>query len=175
MSPTGTEIYEVICVAVAAAAALLCLRTASHDADEPSAIADGHKPNILVVDDDVIPTKMMKRTLEKAGFNVLTAGNGVKALDLIRYSASLNIVLLDCQMPKLDGSETIGHIRKYFTNVKVIGVTCLEPSRIPESYRQDVDLLLMKPVKASELLEAVVSLGGISNELPSSSPGGMGN
>lgn len=103
----------------------------------------------------------MTRTLEKAGFNVLTAGNGVKGLDLIRYSNNVKVVLLDCQMPKLDGAATLGHIRTYFKTVKVIGVTSLAPSSIPDSYRQDVDLLLMKPVKGSELVEAVSSAIGV--------------
>ena len=140
---------------------MLCLRPSPPAPEETSTNTDRYMPTVLVVEDDAVPTKMMKTALEKAGFTVLTAGNGVKALDLIRYSDKVDVVLLDCQMPRLDGAETLGHIRKYFKNVKVIGVTGLEPSMIPDSYRQGVDLLLLKPVKSSELVEAVSSVIGV--------------
>ena len=161
MALSGTETYAIFCLLVAAAAVVLCLRPSPPDPGETSADTDRCMPTVLIVEDDAVPTKMMKTPLEKAGFTVLTAGNGVRALDLIRYSDKVNVVLLDCQMPRLDGAETLGHIRKYFKNVKVIGVTGLEPSMIPDSYRQGVDLLLLKPVKSSELVEAVSLATGV--------------
>jgi CheY-like chemotaxis protein len=161
MTLSGTEIYELISLFVAGAAVVAFMRPSPSGPEEAPVDTDHCKASVLVVEDDAIPTKMMKTALEKAGFNVLTAGNGVKGLDIIRYSDSVKVVLLDCQMPMLDGAETLGHIRKYFKTVKVIGVTSLEPSSIPDSYRQDVDLLLMKPVKGSELVEAVSSAIGV--------------
>ncbi|HTS16951.1 MAG TPA: response regulator [Verrucomicrobiae bacterium] len=162
MALSGTEIYELVCLGAAGGALVVFTRRSpSEPEDESSLDTDHGRPSVLVVEDDAIPSKMMTRTLEKAGFNVLTAGNGVKGLDLIRYSNNVKVVLLDCQMPKLDGAATLGHIRTYFKTVKVIGVTSLAPSSIPDSYRQDVDLLLMKPVKGSELVEAVSSAIGV--------------
>ena len=161
MALAGTEAYVIFSLLIAGAAVALCLRPSPPDPEESPADTDRCMPTVLVVEDEAVPTKMMKTALEKAGFTVLTAGNGVKALDLIRYSDKVNVVLLDCQMPRLDGAETLGHMRKYFKNVKVIGVTGLEPSMIPDSYRQGVDLLLLKPVKSSELVEAVCSAIGL--------------
>jgi len=161
MGLTGPEAYAILCLLVAGAAVVLCLTPSPPDQEESSTDTDRCMPTVLVVEDDAVPTKMMKHALEKAGFTVLTAGNGVKALDLIRYSDKVNVVLLDCQLPRLDGAETLGHMRKYFKNVKVIGVTGLEFSMIPDSYRQGVDLLLLKPVKSSDLVEAVCSVTGV--------------
>ena len=64
---------------------------------------------ILVVDDEPTVRNVIQRTLEKAGYDVITAANGQEALDKIS-SLDVSLVLLDIMMPGLDGFEVLERI-----------------------------------------------------------------
>ena len=61
---------------------------------------------VLVVDDESSILLLMARRLEKMGFDVLTAGSGQEALDLLKADQSVDVLLLDQLMPQMDGMET---------------------------------------------------------------------
>lgn len=73
----------------------------------------GNKPahKVLVVDDEEPIQELLKYNLEKEGYKVKTAGNGVKAIE-IANKFSPDLVLLDIMMPKMDGVETCRHLRQ---------------------------------------------------------------
>lgn len=88
---------------------------------------------VLLVEDNDLNRDMMMRRLNRAGLEVITAGNGQQALDLMQ-SARPNIVLMDMNLPILDGwaasrrakeDETISHI-------PIIALT----AHATEAYRQ---------------------------------------
>ena len=58
---------------------------------------------VLVIDDDDGVRAMMGRQLERAGFDVVTAGSGTEGLEVLRADASIRVVLLDMIMPEIDG------------------------------------------------------------------------
>jgi CheY-like chemotaxis protein/signal transduction histidine kinase/HAMP domain-containing protein len=66
---------------------------------------------VLVVDDDVRNIFALNSLLERHGMNVLTATNGQTAIDLIRSTPDLSLVLMDIMMPEMDGYETLRRIR----------------------------------------------------------------
>jgi PAS domain S-box-containing protein len=68
------------------------------------------KKTILVAEDDAVSLLVVSRILEKAGFAVLTATDGQRALDLAR-TVDVDLILLDVQMPALDGLEVARRIR----------------------------------------------------------------
>ncbi len=68
------------------------------------------KINILLAEDNMINRKVAVRLLEKMGFNVDTAENGRKALDALEAS-EYDVVLMDVQMPEMDGFEATAEIR----------------------------------------------------------------
>ncbi|SDY50843.1 PocR ligand-binding domain-containing protein [Tindallia californiensis] len=92
------------------------------------AIQKGHKPagevevlinparskkrSILIVDDDRIGREVVSRTLKKEKFLVDTAVNGAEAIEKAR-ERSYDLILMDCQMPEIDGYEATRSIRKY--------------------------------------------------------------
>ncbi|NDV26654.1 response regulator [Desulfovibrio sp. JC010] len=68
---------------------------------------------ILLVDDEKINTLSASRLLEKQGHTVTTACNGLEALDKLHESA-FDCILMDIQMPEMDGYEAISRIRDDF-------------------------------------------------------------
>ncbi len=76
---------------------------------------------MLVVDDELMVRSLARRVLEKFGFRVMTADDGLRALDIFRpHSEEIVAVLLDVTMPNLDGAETFHEMRRLRPDVKVI-------------------------------------------------------
>ena len=67
---------------------------------------------ILVVDDESRMRKLVRDFLERAGFQVLEAGDGMEALDLFYEDQGISLIILDVMMPKMDGWEVCREIRK---------------------------------------------------------------
>ncbi len=68
--------------------------------------------NILVCDDDKEIVKAIEIYLSKEGYNILKAYNGMEALDILKKTDDIQLIILDIMMPKLDGIETANIIRK---------------------------------------------------------------
>lgn len=79
--------------------------------------------NILLVEDNKINQIVAQNMLVNMGCNVSVANNGLEALDVLKDSQKLDLVLMDCQMPEMDGLEATQIIR--------IGEVCPENQYIP--------------------------------------------
>jgi DNA-binding NarL/FixJ family response regulator len=64
-------------------------------------------------------------------------------------------------MTALDGSQTLEHLNNHFPNVKAIGITGLDTSELPDTYRNGVEQLLLKPIKIPDLVAAIHSVLGV--------------
>ena len=80
------------------------------------------KIKILVVDDESRMRKLVRDFLEREGFEVLEAGDGVEAMDLFYEEKEVALVILDVMMPKMDGWQTLREIRQT-SQVPVITTT----------------------------------------------------
>lgn len=67
--------------------------------------------SILAVDDSPSMRKMVSYTLESAGYDVVMANEGVEALEVAKQT-SVNLVLTDVNMPKMDGITLVKHLRQ---------------------------------------------------------------
>jgi two-component system, OmpR family, response regulator MprA len=67
---------------------------------------------ILVVDDEPRMLSMMRRNLEADGYQVVLAGDGFAALDILRSEQPIDLVILDVMMPRLDGFEVCRTVRR---------------------------------------------------------------
>ena len=70
------------------------------------------KLKILVVDDESRMRKLVRDFLEREGFSVLEAGDGMEALDIFYSQKDIALIILDVMMPRMDGWETCREIRK---------------------------------------------------------------
>jgi CheY-like chemotaxis protein len=132
----------------------------SKDDDEPQP-----KPTILVIDDDAKFLETMQALLGSAGYGVLTSNNGPKGLDMIRYGpANVAVVVLDFNMPRFNGAETLEHLRKLNSQAKVIAVSGLRINELPIGFQDSVERFVAKPFTNGELLETIEDLLGNSPE-----------
>lgn len=78
---------------------------------EPTLRQFREKPGVLVVDDDHLVRCVLQLGLQRNGFEVWLASNGRKAIDLYReHREDIDVVLLDVQMPGLDGPQTLDNL-----------------------------------------------------------------
>jgi CheY-like chemotaxis protein len=76
---------------------------------------------VLVVEDEEGVREVVSRMLERLGFDVISAENGVAALDLLEgHNGSLSAVLLDLSMPRMGGQETLHRLRERRPELPVV-------------------------------------------------------
>jgi len=87
--------------------------TPSVSASSTAGVA-GLKPGVrvLVADDNVVNQKVVTHLLRKLGAEVYSATNGVEALQMLR-ARDFDVVLMDCQMPEMDGYEATRQLRNF--------------------------------------------------------------
>ena len=109
---------------------------------------------ILVVDDEPLYQRLLKANLEQEGYEVITAGDGEEALEIIS-SQHPDLVVLDVMMPKLDGLTTCERIRQ-FSNMPIIILTARgeEQDRV-KGLNLGADDYVVKPFSATELIARV--------------------
>jgi signal transduction histidine kinase/CheY-like chemotaxis protein/predicted hydrocarbon binding protein len=71
------------------------------------------KDCLLLVEDNIVNQRLTKLILEKSGYNVITANNGQVAVDLYKANKDIKLILMDVQMPVLDGLLATQAIREY--------------------------------------------------------------
>ncbi len=118
------------------------------------------RPYVLVVDDSLTVRRVTSRLLQRQNIDVATANDGVDALTRLEERVP-DVVLLDIEMPRMDGYELARHIRRSerLKSIPLIMIT----SRTGEKHRRHalelgVDRYLGKPYQETELLDEISSL-----------------
>jgi chemosensory pili system protein ChpA (sensor histidine kinase/response regulator) len=114
----------------------------------------------LVVDDSITVRRVTQRLLERNGMRVLTAKDGVDAVSMLQEHVP-DIILLDIEMPRMDGYEVAAHIRNdpRLKDIPIVMIT----SRVSEKHRAraielGVNDYIGKPYQESQLLDAIEPL-----------------
>ena len=130
------------------------------DANQAASMTSAAVPaNIAVIDDSPANVLLAKAALEKAGYSVQTAPNGVEGLALLQR-ISMDLILLDLSMPDMDGFEVLRRLRheavgpNSATQVVALTAHVLPGTRSKVSER-GFDGFLGKPLKPADLVAAV--------------------
>ena len=111
---------------------------------------------VLIADDCELNSQLLTFFLEKLNINVMSASNGLEALELTKKH-SFDLVLMDIRMPKMSGDETAEKIRTLKSatrsNVPIIGMTSLESNDTNFSLPGEFDECLNKPLNQKALYQ----------------------
>ena len=112
---------------------------------------------VLVAEDNAVNRELIAEILEASDYRVIQAVDGLDALRLLGFHRP-DVVLLDMQMPKLDGKETLRAIRANpdLADLRVVACTAyaMQGDR-EEILRCGFDAYISKPIFRAELLQAV--------------------
>ncbi len=115
------------------------------------------KDRILVVDDEDSLRLTLKLRLQGADFDVRVAKDGEEALEALKQ-APVDLVLLDINMPNMDGIETLGHITEDYPSTEIIMLTGFADfSTAIECLKKGAKDYLVKPIEMTELVTRVKS------------------
>lgn len=122
------------------------------------------KPYILVVDDNRITTKLLRRYLEANGFDAKEAYDGIECLEQMEQQLP-DAIVLDVMMPRLDGYETVKRLKAddRMKSVPVVIVTALnDVANQLKSIEAGADDFLSKPIEEKLLIAKVKLLSDLN-------------
>jgi CheY-like chemotaxis protein len=113
---------------------------------------------VLVVDDDDSILELLTMVLEEAGYSVVTAGEGITAIQQVTANG-ISAVLLDYMMPGTDGLQVAAKLKELGRKVPVIIVTAFDSLHLRERAKAlGISGVLAKPFEPVHLLEKLSSV-----------------
>lgn len=113
---------------------------------------------ILIVEDDLSSRLYLNKILEKTGVKLLNAGDGQEAIDNVLGNPDIDIILMDIQLPEIDGYTATRKIRELRENIIIIAQTAYgllgDKEKIIDSGFDDY---IIKPIMAQNLIEKMVA------------------
>jgi CheY-like chemotaxis protein len=122
--------------------------------------------HLLIVDDDSTIRHLIRRTLERTGHSMVEAENGREAIRTLAQKRA-DLVLLDLNMPEMEGIETVQEIRRTFPKTKIIVISGVETVYLRGSELLGADAALRKPFHPEELRETVARVLGAPDRIES--------
>lgn len=116
--------------------------------------------HLLLVDDEEINQEVTKKYLTNLGFDVDLASNGKIGLELFKANPlRYNAIIMDCQMPEMDGYECTQEIRKMNTSIPIIGFSANAlRSNFDRCIYVGMNTLLLKPINDKQFKESFIEL-----------------
>jgi CheY-like chemotaxis protein len=112
---------------------------------------------ILIVEDDLSSRLYLNKILEKVGVVILNAGDGQEALNIVLANPDIDIILMDIQLPVMDGYTALNKIREARKDVIVIAQTAYgllgDKEKILSSGFSDY---IIKPILSQNLIDKLL-------------------
>jgi len=132
------------------------------DKEPVTTIRSEHTLTILLVDDVAMNREIASFFLEEAGYHVITANDGLEALEVFRQQRDeLDVILMDCLMPNMDGFEATQNIRQLERGGegKIMPIIAVTASALEETRDKCIDCgmsgFLSKPFEEDELFNVI--------------------
>lgn len=111
--------------------------------------------HILVVDDNKINRVVTQKILERSSYICSTAANGAEAVEIAQKEV-FDLILMDVNMPVMDGLQATAAIRKFNTTVPIIALTANDPSQMAKSVEEiGFTDVIIKPYETDYFLEVI--------------------
>ncbi|VVB94784.1 Chemotaxis protein CheY [uncultured archaeon] len=125
--------------------------------DGRSKVSTGKGESVLIVDDEPQILEITRAILEKSGYKVITASNGMEAIALYKQNnCEIKIILMDMMMPVMDGPMSIQELRKVNPEVRIIAVSGLtDKDKIEKIKETQPHAFLTKPYTTEKLLMTI--------------------
>ena len=122
--------------------------------------SDQEKGLILLVDDEDLILRSLEMAFKIAGYNVITASNGNKAIEIFKQkSKEIRNIILDKSMPDLDGVQTLKQLREIDNNCQVIMMSGYFSQQDEVTLKEDgVVKLFNKPFSIHDMVHSIESL-----------------
>jgi PAS domain S-box-containing protein len=115
--------------------------------------------SILIVDDNATVLKLLTAILSKTGIKCLEATSGGMALDIIKTNKEIDLILMDIQMPDMDGITAMNLIREIRPSIKIVAQTA---NAFEEDKNRYINIgfngYVSKPFKRNEIIKTVTSI-----------------
>jgi two-component system alkaline phosphatase synthesis response regulator PhoP len=113
------------------------------------------RPLVLIVDDDSEILNLYAYTLQNAGFEVITAENGLRAIEAAKGPRRPDIILMDVQMPVMDGAQAFMGLKEEPTTkgIKVVFMTAFTDLR-----ESEIDAKLAEEIGASGFIKKDINI-----------------
>jgi len=113
---------------------------------------------ILVVEDDFSGTIYLNRILEQKGAVILNAVSGLEAVNKVRENPDIDLVLMDIQLPVMDGYKATFEIRQFRPNLIIIAQTAYDRAEDNQILTESgFDDYITKPILGDELIRKLIS------------------
>ncbi|MEK5236265.1 response regulator transcription factor [Paenibacillus sp. FSL L8-0470] len=114
--------------------------------------------NILVVEDEKHVRRLLEAVLKREGYSVVTAEDGVKALEVLD-SQHIDLIILDIMMPNMDGYEFAKEVRDANSLIPILMATAKQlPEDKKKGFRLGTDDYMTKPIDTEEMLLRIQAL-----------------
>ena len=122
-------------------------------------IANANRPCVLLVEDDRSARRFLEVTLQRCGYKVIAAADGLEAMKLA-LASPIDAVVTDAIMPYLSGQQLARFLRnnERLSRVPIVLLTGQENRDAASSLDDSIDAFLCKPVKAEELKSCLAGL-----------------
>ena len=159
---TQAWLLDQLNLALARADLPACAQAPAKTAAPAAARAESRSPRtILIADDEAIIRNILLRTLQMHGFTVLVAQNGAEAVELFQaHQETVDLVLLDVMMPKLDGVRAHERIHALRPDTKVIFMSGHATAQAEDIIRSHPGNFIAKPFAPTELARQVQDILG---------------
>jgi CheY-like chemotaxis protein len=113
---------------------------------------------ILVVEDDLSSRLYLNKILEKTGAVIINTGDGKEAFEIVAADPEIEIVLMDIQLPEMDGYASAAKIKEKRKDVIIIAQTAYGLSGDMENILESgFDDYIIKPIYSGQLIEKLLS------------------
>jgi CheY-like chemotaxis protein len=125
---------------------------------DPAAPSDNASITVLVADDNDVAQRLCRRVLEKAGYNVLIAADGLQAVE-VALAKRPNMILMDVAMPGIDGIEAMRRIKAEIPGQPIVIASAHSMASDRERFlAAGADDILSKPFRLADLVAIVAKL-----------------